>query len=131
MFKVDYIVSAAALEKLLKATDDLAIRHSNIEHLRQADDSKNIKKLQDPPKTVVARNVKRKRATGDDIILLTNKRPRKGSTREKVVLALEKLEVKHGIGEVTRDMLQERCKILSLDPQILYQLTAKGYAVSE
>lgn len=127
MFKVHYIVSAAALEKLLKATDDIAVRPSNIEHLRQADDPEKIKQLRAPPKT----KVKNKRATAGDIILLTNERPRKGSIRDKVVIALEKLEVKHGVGEVTRKMLRERCKTLSLDPQIVNQLTAKGYAVSE
>lgn len=133
MFKVHYIVSAAVLEKLINATDNLGIGHSNIEHLRQADRPEEIKQLQVPPKPIepVADAVKNKRSTDADIVSLTNKRPTKDSMREKVVVVLEKLEVKHGIGGVTRKMLRAQCKRLGLDPQILYQLTADGYIVSE
>lgn len=123
MFKVHYIVSAGTLEKLLKATDDISIKHSNIEHLQQVDDTKKIKQLQKPPPN--------KRATGADTISLTSYRPRKDSMRGKVVVALEKLEVKHGVGEVTRKMLRDRCERLGLDPQILYQLLAEGYVVAK
>lgn len=133
MFTVNYIVSAAVLEKLINATDNLGIGHSNIEHLRQADKPEEIKQLQAPPKTIepVTSDVKNKRSTDADILSLTNKRPTKGSMREKAVVALEKLEVKHGIGGVTRKMLRTQCKRLGLDPQILYQLTADGYMVDE
>lgn len=133
MFKVHYIVSAAILEKLINATDNLGIGHSNIEHLRQADKPEEIKQLQTPPRPIkpVTSDVKNTRSADDDIVSLTNKRPTKGSMRESVVVALEKLEVKHGVGGVSRKMLRAQCKRLGLDPQILYQLTADGYMVSE
>lgn len=71
------------------------------------------------------------RAMDRDIVSLTGKRPTKGSMREKVVIALEKLEVKHGVGEVTRQMLRTQCTKLGLDSQIIYQLSTDGYMISQ
>lgn len=70
------------------------------------------------------------RATDDDIMLLTEKRPSKGSMREKVIITLEKLEAKHGVGDVTRKMLRDRCARLGIDTQLLYQLMNDGYLVT-
>ena len=61
---------------------------------------------------------------------LTDRRPQPGTMREKVVVALEKMEVKHGVGTVTRKALRDRCHKLGLDPQILYQLSSDGYIES-
>jgi len=113
MFKVQFSVSAARLERLLSAADELGIKHSAIEHVRLTDDPIE-------PETST-------RAVDDDIMSLTDKRPTKGTMREKAIIVLEKLEVKHGVGQVTRKMLREQCKKLGLDPQILYQLMSDGY----
>ena len=122
MFKVQFIVSAARLEKLLNTTEELGLKHSAIEHVRQEEDPIEQGAPVEPKIPT--------RALDDDIISLTAKRPTKGSMREKVVIVLEKLEVKHGVGAVTRKVLRAQTKKLGLDPQILYQLTADGYIVN-
>ena len=69
-----------------------------------------------------------KRAARDgDILSMTGKTPQKGSTRQKVITAFEKLEVKHGVGNVTRKMFRDWCKSKGQDSQIIYQLINDGY----
>jgi len=58
---------------------------------------------------------------------LTGKSAQKGSMRESVLKTMEKLEQKHGIGNVNRGMLKEKLNEKELDTQILYQLLRDGY----
>lgn len=62
-----------------------------------------------------------------DKMSLTGKSAQKGSNREAILLTFEKLEVKHGIGSVTRKMLREKCASQGQDSQIIYQLVREGY----
>ena len=62
-----------------------------------------------------------------DIMSLTGKGAQKGSNREKILETLEKLEVKHGIGKVTRKMLRDELKKKGYDDQIIYQLVKGGF----
>lgn len=62
-----------------------------------------------------------------DRMSLTGKSAQKGSNREAILLTFEKLEVKHGIGTVTRKMLREKCATQGQDSQIIYQLVREGY----
>ena len=117
MFKVQFTVSAARLDKLLEITFDLGLKDPKIEHHR----SEQVEKVSSADPV---------RAADDDIMSLTEKRPQKGSIREKVVVTLEKLEAKHGVGQVTRKMLRERCTKLDVDAQIIYQLMNDGYLVT-
>ena len=63
----------------------------------------------------------------DQILSLTGKNATAGSAREGILTVLEKLEVEHGIGTVTRKMLREKCSSLGQDSQIIYQLIREGY----
>lgn len=117
MFKVQFTVSAARLDKLLETAFELGIRKPEIEHLRS-------EPMDEVPPAAPTR------ATDDDIMSLTERRPQKGSMRGKVVITLEKLEAKHGVGQVTRKMLRDRCTKLGVDTQILYQLLVDGYLAS-
>ena len=47
--------------------------------------------------------------------------------REAVLTTFEKLEKKHGIGNVSRVQLREDCTKKDLDSQIIYQLIRDGY----
>jgi len=58
---------------------------------------------------------------------LTGKNATKGSMRESVLKTMERLEKKHGIGNVNRGMLKEKLVEKDLDTQILYQLIREGY----
>ena len=116
MFKVQFAVSAARLEKLLEASFELGIKQPEIEHYRAE-----VTQVTEAKLPVAGR------ARDDDIMSLTQKRPKKASVREKVVVTLEKLEAKHGVGEVTRKMLRDRCIHLGIETQILYQLMREGY----
>lgn len=62
-----------------------------------------------------------------DLMSLGGKSATKGSKREAVLVTLEKLEKKHGIGTVTRKMLRDECVRKNQDAQILYQLIREGY----
>lgn len=62
-----------------------------------------------------------------DKMSLTGKSAQKGSNREKILTTFEKLEVKHGIGSVTRKMFREECTKKGQDSQIIYQLVREGY----
>jgi len=66
-------------------------------------------------------------ATDEDTLSLTGKKASKGSMRESVLVTFEKLEVKNGIGNVTRKMLRDACEKKQQDTQILYQLIRDGY----
>lgn len=63
----------------------------------------------------------------DDVLSLTGKTATKGSAREKILTTLEKMEVKSGIGSVTRKMLRDECTKKGQDSQIIYQLIREGY----
>ena len=67
------------------------------------------------------------RMKGETYLSLTGKEATKGSMRAKVLVTMEKLEVKHGVGSVTRNMLKEQLVKKDLDTQILYQLIREGY----
>jgi len=58
---------------------------------------------------------------------LTGKKASPNSQREEVLVVFEKLEKKHGIGNVTRDMLKEQCDKMDVAYQIIYQLVGAGY----
>lgn len=73
------------------------------------------------------KEAKRRYVNDDTFISMTGKKATKGSMREKVLETMEKLEVKHSIGSVTRGMLKERLVEKKLDTQILYQLIREGY----
>lgn len=66
-------------------------------------------------------------ASPDDALSLTGKSAQKGSNREKILTTFEKLEVKHGIGSVTRKMFRDECARKGQDSQIIYQLIREGY----
>lgn len=70
---------------------------------------------------------KKLRAGPDSKLTLTGKSATKGSNREAVLTTFEKLEVKHGIGSVTRKMLRAECEKKGQDAQIIYQLIREGY----
>lgn len=71
---------------------------------------------------------KKRRYMGDDAVLsLTGKKATEGSMREKCLETMEKLEVTHGIGTVTRGVLKGQLVKDKLDTQILYQLVREGY----
>lgn len=73
-------------------------------------------------------NGKKKSYAGpDDKMSLTGKSAQKGSNREKILVTFEKLEVKHGIGSVTRKMFRDECRKKEQDAQIIYQLIREGY----
>lgn len=72
-------------------------------------------------------NGKKRHASNDDVLVLTGKHATKGSAREKILLTLEKMEVKTGIGSVTRKMLRDECSKQGQDAQIIYQLIREGY----
>ncbi len=65
--------------------------------------------------------------SAEDVMSLGGKSATKGSKREKILITLEKLEKKNGIGTVTRKMLREECARKDQDPQIIYQLIREGY----
>lgn len=64
---------------------------------------------------------------GKQILSLTGKKATEGSNREEVLLTMEKLEKKNGIGTVTRDLLRNTCTKKGQDSQIIYQLVRDGY----
>jgi SOS response regulatory protein OraA/RecX len=70
---------------------------------------------------------KKGRAGPESKMTLTGKSAQKGSNREAILTTFEKLEVKHGIGSVTRKMLREKCSEKGQDAQIIYQLIREGY----
>ena len=72
-------------------------------------------------------NSKKTRSSPDEKMSLTGKSATKGSNREKILVTFEKLEVKHGIGSVTRKMFREECARKGQDSQIIYQLIREGY----
>ncbi len=74
-----------------------------------------------------ANGKKKSYAAPGDKMTLTGKHAQKGSNREKILTTFEKLEVKHGIGSVTRKMLREECTRKGQDSQIIYQLVREGY----
>jgi len=66
-------------------------------------------------------------ANGSGNLSLTGKSAQQGSMREAVLTTFEKLEKKHGIGNVSRVQLREDCTKKDLDSQIIYQLIRDGY----
>lgn len=83
----------------------------------------------DEPKESEAKpNGKKKSYAGpNDKLTLTGKHAQKGSNREKILVTFEKLEVKNGIGNVTRKMFRDECSKKGQDSQIIYQLIREGY----
>ncbi len=63
----------------------------------------------------------------DLMLSLTGKKAAKGSIREKVLQALERMEKKHGVGTVDRKALKKQCDKTGIDAQILYQLIRGDY----
>lgn len=78
-------------------------------------------------KGVVKAGVQVGRIAGKQILSLTGKKATEGSNREAILLTMEKLEKKHGIGTVTRDLLRNTCSQMGQDSQIIYQLVRDGY----
>lgn len=74
-----------------------------------------------------ANGKKKSRSSPDERLSLTGKSATKGSNREKILTTFEKLEVKHGIGSVSRKMFREECAKKGQDSQIIYQLIREGY----
>jgi hypothetical protein len=72
-------------------------------------------------------NSKKRYSSPEDKMSLTGKSAQKGSNREKILTTFEKLEVKHGIGSVTRKMFRDECRKKEQDAQIIYQLVREGY----
>lgn len=68
-----------------------------------------------------------KRMSPDTILVLTGKSAQKGSQRERILLEHEKLEKKHGIGSVTRKMLNKHIGGLSIDTTVIGQLIKGGF----
>ncbi len=60
-------------------------------------------------------------------LILTGKTAQKGSQRERILLEHEKLEKKHGIGSVTRRMLNKQISGLSIDTTVVGQLIKGGF----
>jgi hypothetical protein len=67
------------------------------------------------------------RMPGSTVLTMTGKSAQKGSTREKILLTFEKLEAKHDIGTVTRDMLRKETSKQGLDSTVIGQLIAGGF----
>lgn len=117
MLKVTFTVSAAKLEKLLAAAQSIKISDPEIkfdgrEDQLGWDDSRKPKKA---------------RANGAQILSMTGKQAMKGTNREKILVIFEKLEKKHGISQVDREMLKDACWKRDLDPYVLSQLINEGY----
>ena len=74
-----------------------------------------------------ANGKKKERAGPDSRLTLTGKSAQKGSNREAILTTFEKMEVKHGIGSVTRKMFRDECRKKEQDAQIIYQLIREGY----
>ncbi len=74
-----------------------------------------------------ANGTKKGRAGPSSKLSLTGKHATKGSNREAILTTFEKLEVKHGIANVTRKMLRAECERKNQDAQIIYQLIREGY----
>ena len=68
-----------------------------------------------------------KRMSPDTPLVLTGKKAQKGSQRERILLEHEKLEKEHGIGSVTRKMLNEQVGGLSIDTTVIGQLIKGGF----
>ncbi len=68
-----------------------------------------------------------KRMSPDTPLILTGKTAQKGSQRERILLEHEKLEKKHGIGSVTRRMLNKQIGGLSIDTTVIGQLIKGGF----
>lgn len=82
----------------------------------------------DEAKEPEAKTSRKKSYAGpDDKLTLTGKHAQKGSNREKILVTFEKLEVKNGIGNVTRKMFRDECATKGQDSQIIYQLIREGY----
>lgn len=113
MFRVTFNVSSGRLEKLLQAAKFINMPEPEIKYNGEA-------------KGAVV-TVKSKRANGEQILSLTGKKANKGSNREKILVLLEKLEVKHGPGSITREELKEACWKKEIDPYVLSQLINGGY----
>ena len=113
MFKVTFTVSAAKLEKLLAAAQSVKIADPDIKFNGAA------------AETPVTKS--KKRGNGEQILSLTGKQAQRGTNREKILIIFEKLEKKHGIGQVDREMLKDACWKRDLDPYVLSQLINEGY----
>ncbi|MCK5644863.1 MAG: hypothetical protein KAJ19_28950 [Gammaproteobacteria bacterium] len=74
-----------------------------------------------------ANGKKKPYSSPEDKMSLTGKSAQKGSNREAILVTFEKLELKHGIGTVTRKMFREECTRKGQDTQIIYQLVREGY----
>ena len=112
MFRVTFNVSSGRLEKLLQAAKFINMPDPEIVYNGEA-------------KGAVV--TVRKRANGEQVVSLTGKKATKGSMREKILVTLEKLEVKWGVGTVTRAEFREIVVKKDQDPQIIYQLIREGY----
>lgn len=123
MFKVTFNVSAARLERLLAATTRGGFVSPEILYDQALSPGAPVLK---PPKPR-PKKLKRRIAQPTDILSLTGKKATRGSNRERILTSLEVLEKKHGVGKVTRALLNEACNALSIDTQIVGQLTAENY----
>lgn len=86
-----------------------------------------LEKEEEPEGKPNGKGRKKPYATPDDILSLTGKSATEGSARESILLTMEKLEKKNGIGTVSRKMLREECSKKGQDSQIIYQLIREGY----
>jgi len=77
--------------------------------------------------SLITTAVNRTSMNGATCLTMTGKSATQGSMRHQVLTAFEKLEKKHKIGNVSRDMLREYCNDKDLDSQIIYQLIRDGY----
>lgn len=67
------------------------------------------------------------RMAQDTTLTMTGKTAQKGSVREAILVTFEKLEKKHGIGNVTRRMLRQTTTADGIDSTVIGQLIAQGF----
>lgn len=86
-----------------------------------------LEKEEEPEAKPNGKGTKKRYASPDDILSLTGKSATNGSARESILLTMEKLESRNGIGSVSRKMLRDECAKKGQDSQIIYQLMREGY----
>lgn len=134
MFNVSFLVSAQKLEQLLNATHVAGLPRPGIEHIRNPTTRHAPKPVEEKPvgaKRGKYKTKARQGALNDQVLAMTGKKATAGSIRSKLMAVFEQLEVKNGLGSVTRKNLRDAARATSLDPQIVGQLVQDGYLTGE